>query len=82
MGFFQKAGEQAHQLFTKIANTPHLVRKIDNSVALVAHFVGNTANAFGVPAVSNIATQVANGVHTVRNNLEKSINTPMNAIRN
>ena len=82
MGFFQKAGEQAHKLFTKIGNTPNLFRKIDNSVARVANFVGNTANAFGVPGVGNIVSQVANGVHTVRNNLEKSINAPMGAIRN
>jgi acetyl-CoA acetyltransferase len=69
---FQKVGQGAHKLFTKLSQTPNLFRKIDNSIGKVSHYVEGGANALGYPGIANMSHQLANGVHQLRNNLEKS----------
>ncbi len=78
---FNKIGAASQRLFNKAVNTPNLLRKIDNTVGRVSNFVSNTANSFGQPAIAGLADKFAKGTHTIRNNLEKAINTPNNEIQ-
>jgi len=68
-------------LFNKITRTPNLLRKIDNSVARVGSFLQPTLNHFGMGALGNVVGNIVRGAHAIKNNLEKSIHTPMNEIR-
>ena len=71
---FQKVGGNDPHLWRKVSNT---ARKVDNSVTRVGNFLASSAHAIGAPRmVTDGALSVAGGVHAVRNNLEKAVNTP------
>lgn len=69
---FKKAGQGAQKLFTKLTQTPNLFRKINNSIGKVSHYVEGGANALGYPGIAHLSNHIANGVHKLRNNLEKA----------
>ena len=81
---FQKQGN-VQQLFTKLGKDKNLFRKfdntsrkIDNSVARVGAFIHPVAD---MVHMGGFVDDAVNGVHAVRNGLEKATKTPMNEIR-
>jgi len=81
---FQKQGNGS-ELFKKIANDKNLfrkfdntARKVDNSVARIGAFIKPVAN---MAHMGGYVDDVVNGVHAVRNGLEKATKTPMSQIR-
>ena len=65
---------QGNSLFNKVN-----LRKADNSVARVGHFIKPFASNFGL---GGVVQQAVNTSHRIKNGLEKSINLPMKQIRN
>ena len=55
-------------------------RKIDNSVARVGSFLQPIAKIIN-PSLGDLVNRGVNGVHQVRNSLEKSMRTPMRDIQ-
>ena len=86
--FFTKVGVNARKIFNKSANDPNIYRKIqntarkvDNSAARVGHFLTSTANSLGFNKIGGYIKDGTDAIHDIRNNLEKSISTPLNQIR-
>ena len=81
---FSKQGNPS-ELFKKIANDKNLFRKfdntsrkVDNSVARIGAFIKPVAN---MAHLGGYVDDAVNGVHAIRNGLEKATKTPMNEIR-
>ena len=84
---FKKIGDSA-RLFTKTVSSPSFFRKVDNtarktdhSMARVGSFLVDTANQFGLSPVASGIKNVVGNIHGIRNNLEKSIRSPIGAIK-
>jgi len=80
MKLFQKLHHHAHRLFHKIKNDNNLfnkisigARKFDNTVQKIGSFVVPVAHQFGQHHIADAVHGVVQGVHHVRNHLEKAI---------
>ena len=76
--------ENHHKLFTKMNQSNSMfnkinLRKADNSIARVGHFIKPFASSLGL---GGVVQQAVNTSHRIKNGLEKSINLPMKQIRN
>jgi len=78
MSLFQKVGQSANKLFSKISNSPNLMRKIHNTVGQVDNAVSRVGS-FLVPITTminpavggSLATGIA-ATHQIANGLEKA----------
>jgi hypothetical protein len=95
MSLFNKIQNGAHKLYTKFNSNGGIfdkintgLRKGDNTVQRIGHFIRPLADHFGVGGlVQNVMDKVhgykiagTNNINAIKNNLEKSVNAPMSEI--
>ena len=85
--FFQKLKQGANKFFTKTLTDPNLFRKIGNTASKIDNGI-QRVGSFLQPIVSAVNPEMGmalnagmNTSHAITNNLEKSINSPIEHIK-